>query len=274
MSKEQNQRHELIQLIPRLRFPEFGDARGWRKKKLGDVLVEQARPIELKDDYEYSLVIVKRRYGGVVSRGKLKGKAIKVKSQFSLRAGDFLISNRQIVHCACGVVPRHFEGAIVSNEYSILRSQKELDITFFHYFAQQPYVSKSFLECSSGIVIEKMLFKLDEWLRRELWIPPPKEQLKIADCLSSIDDLITVESRKLDSLKAHMQGLLQQLFPAEGETVPRLRFPEFRDAMEWCSDSLGKIFETTSGGTPSRARKEYWNGGIPWVTTSLVDFNV
>ena len=67
---------------------------------------------------------------------------------------------------------------------------------------------------------------------------------------------------------------MKQLFPREGETLPRLRFPEFQNAPEWRSDSLGKLFETSTGGTPSRSTKEYWNGGIPWITTSLVDFRV
>lgn len=59
------------------------------------------------------------------------------------------------------------------------------------------------------------------------------EQQKIADCLSSLDDLIAAHSQKLDALKTHKKGLMQELFPGEGETVPRLRFPEFRDAGEW-----------------------------------------
>ncbi len=66
-----------------------------------------------------------------------------------------------------------------------------------------------------------------------------KEQQKIADCLSSIDELITAQTQKLDALKAHKKGLMQQLFPAEGETVPKLRFPEFRDAGEWGTQELG-----------------------------------
>lgn len=100
------------------------------------------------------------------------------------------------------------------------------------------------------------------------------EQIRVADCLSSINGLIAAETRKLDALKVHKTGLMQQLFPAEGETTPRLRFPEFRDAGEWRNDSLGNVFETTSGGTPDRSVKEYWNGQVPWITTSLVDFNV
>ena len=66
-------------------------------------------------------------------------------------------------------------------------------------------------------------------------IPTPEcaEQQKIADCLSSLDDLITSHAQKVELLKRHKKGLMQQLFPTEGETVPKLRFPEFRDRGEW-----------------------------------------
>ena len=65
-------------------------------------------------------------------------------------------------------------------------------------------------------------------------VPPTKdEQKKIADCLGSLDDLIEAQGRKLEALRQHKQGLMQQLFPRPGETVPRLRFPEFRDWTGW-----------------------------------------
>lgn len=64
-------------------------------------------------------------------------------------------------------------------------------------------------------------------------IPKPKEQTKIADCLSSLDNLITAQKQKLEALKAHKKGLMQQLFPAEGETMPKLRFAEFKDSGGW-----------------------------------------
>jgi type I restriction enzyme, S subunit len=200
--------------VPKLRFPEFRDAGNWQVKKIGQVLIVDARPIKMNDEQDYSLVTVKRRYGGVVSRGTFKGGSIKVKSQFLLEENDFLISKRQIVHCACGLVPAEFEGSIVSNEYSVLRARKNNDIVFFNYFAQQPKVSQSFLECSIGIVIEKMLFKLNDWLKQEFLFPSFEEQQKIANCLSSIDELITAQTQKLAALKAHKKGLMQRLFPA------------------------------------------------------------
>ena len=99
------------------------------------------------------------------------------------------------------------------------------------------------------------------------------EQQKIADCLSSIDELIAAQTKKHDALKAHKKGLMQQLFPAEGETLPKLRFPEFHDAGEWNITTIVGIGSISSGGTPSRTKKDFWNGKIPWVTTTLIDFN-
>lgn len=74
----------------------------------------------------------------------------------------------------------------------------------------------------------------------------PEEQQKISDCLSSLDDLITLEAKKLEALKTHKKGLMQQLFPREGETVPRLRFPEFREAGKWEYYFGNKLFDQIS----------------------------
>ena len=74
-----------------------------------------------------------------------------------------------------------------------------------------------------------------------------KEQQKIADCLTSLDELIAAQGRKVEALKAHKKGLMQQLFPREGETLPRLRFPEFRDKPAWDSRSLGLVCDLKAG---------------------------
>lgn len=199
---------------PRLRFPEFQKGVGWKMKKINKMLVDTPRPIEMNDEIQYSLVTVKRRYGGVVSRELLTGRNIKVKSQFLVEADDFLISKRQIVHNACGLVPVNLKGCIVSNEYSVLTAIDGCDIRFFNYFAQQPSVSESFLQASVGIVIEKMLFKLDSRFKREFLFPLYEEQQRIADCLLNLDTLITVATQELEALRAHKKGLMQQLFPS------------------------------------------------------------
>ena len=81
-------------------------------------------------------------------------------------------------------------------------------------------------------------------------LPRKPEQRKIADCLGSLDDLIAAEGRKLDALRQHKKGLMQQLFPQPGETVPRLQFPEFQNAGVW--------EEETSPLSAQAGRREHW----------------
>ena len=101
-------------------------------------------------------------------------------------------------------------------------------------------------------------------------VPILQEQGRIADCLSSIEDLITAQAQNVEALKAHKTGLMQQLFPAEGETVPRLRFPEFRDSGKWIAITVGQIADFQSGGTPSKENPVYWNGSITWVSAKYM----
>jgi len=77
--------------------------------------------------------------------------------------------------------------------------------------------------------------------------PSKEEQQKIAATLSSLDDLITAQSDKLNALQIHKRGLMQGLFPAEGETVPKLRFPEFQEAEEWEETTLGDVANYENG---------------------------
>ncbi len=85
-----------------------------------------------------------------------------------------------------------------------------------------------------------------------------KEQQKIADCLGSADALIAAQKSKVDALKSHKQGMMEQLFPQVGETQPRARFPEFDGAGEWEEVRLNTLGDVISGLTysPGDVREE------------------
>lgn len=89
--------------------------------------------------------------------------------------------------------------------------------------------------------------QVDTFLNSQVTLPSLAEQRKIAECLSSLDDLITAQARKVDALKTHKRALMQQLFPREGETQPRLRFPEFHDSPNWVTEALGKLASYENG---------------------------
>lgn len=187
----------------------------WSVKEIGEALSVVERPIKMADDQLYRRVTVRRRHGGVDLRDELPGADIKVKNQYLLEAGDFLISERQIVHGACGIVPEHLAGALVSNEYLVLQARDGFDVTFFNYLVQLLKYAKLFLVCSQGVDIEKFLFKPKDWLKKRIPIPPLAEQQRIAEILATIEEKTNALQRKQSEYQNLKRGLMQKLLTGE-----------------------------------------------------------
>ncbi len=100
---------------------------------------------------------------------------------------------------------------------------QEIDKTFFAYVLYLLFeIEKQ--KAPGGIIKTITKEVLSQFTVK---LPKPKEQKKIATCLTSLDEVISAERQKLEVLKKHKKGLLQNLFPKDGETVPVYRFKEF-----------------------------------------------
>lgn len=93
-----------------------------------------------------------------------------------------------------------------------------------------------------------------------------KEQQKTTSCLSSLDEVIAAHNQKLETLKHHKKGLMQNLFPQEGESVPKYRFPEFEEDGEWLEKRLGEVAAIITGNTPSTKEGSYYGGATMFVS--------
>ena len=91
-------------------------------------------------------------------------------------------------------------------------------------------------------------------------IPTPAEQQKIAECLSSVDELMAAQAREVDALKTHKKGRMQQLFPREGESQPRLRFSS---AGDWVVAALPEVAFFQEG--PGIMAVDFHAEGVPLV---------
>ena len=163
---------------PEIRLKGFSGE--WQLDAIGNVLQEVFRPINLDNETKYRLVTVKRRNGGIAERAVLKGKDILVKSQFEVKAGDYVISKRQVVHGATGLVPHELDGSIVSNEYLVGQSTDKLNIEFFALLSTLPEMYKKFFLSSYGVDIEKLFFDVNDWKKREISLPCLAEQIQIS----------------------------------------------------------------------------------------------
>jgi type I restriction enzyme S subunit len=185
----------------------------WKPVRLKSILLLQSDPIDIKDDEEYELITAKRRNGGIVNRGKYLGKDVLVKSQFKLKENQFVISKRQIVHGACGLVPKHLDGAILSNEYNVFEGAPDvLDIHYFNLFSKTLEMKKAYFRNSDGVHIEKLLFRTKDWLKTRVKLPSLDEQKQIVSFSIELEKKINLIQQQIEQTQAYKQGLLQQMF--------------------------------------------------------------
>ncbi|MCE5322424.1 restriction endonuclease subunit S [bacterium] len=209
---------------------------GWRKVVIRDIVQVVERPCNVSQNLSYQLIIARRNRGGIEPRCVLNGKQIKTKTQFYVKAGDFLISRRQIVHGACGVVPPYLDGAIVSNEYAVLVPRDGLTIEYLGFLCHTNYFQQTCFHASVGVAVEKMVFRIDQWLRYKFYLPPVKEQHIISKILSAAELSIDQITRLIEAKNILKKGLMQQLLTG------KKRFREF-DGQDWTEYKLGKIFK-------------------------------
>ena len=239
---------------------------GWKRSSLANYLKLVPRKIMLEDDKEYDLLTVKRSRGGVVRREHLIGSHILVKSQFKVMSGDFVISKRQIVHGACGLVPQYLDGSIVSNEYSVFRAKPNFDLSYLQYLSETLYFQQTCFHSSIGVHIEKMIFKLDEWFKWEFNIPPLPEQRKIAKILSTWDKAISTTERLIDNSKQQKKALMQQLLTGAHTQRKRL-LDDSGKPFEgvWEEVKLSNVAEVVMGSSPKSASYNDNSEGLPLI---------
>lgn len=204
-------------------IPKLGECpNGWSRYRLGDLLKRVERPAKLAASGSYQLVTAKRNRAGIVAREILRGDQIKTKTQLYVEAGDFLISNRQVSHGACGLVPECLHGAIVSNEYTVFHTSKQLDLGFLNALAHSVYFQQTCFHSSIGVHIEKLVFRLEDWMRWEFDVPPLPEQKRIVAVLDAWDQAIDQAERLIAANKSAYRSKLNTFADLEGTSTRRL----------------------------------------------------
>lgn len=253
MSKKDN-----MVIVPKYRFPEFRDKWGIKpfKKYIKLYRGSSPRPIQdfitkneginwikISDASNSNNFYITNVAEQITEEGAKKSRLVE--------EGELILANSMSFGATyeVGVSGCIYDGWFVLREYEDSFIKKFLLQQLNTYEQQKQYSRLSaggvVKNISSDIVYETILKR-----------PSKKEQQKIADCLSSIDDLISAEEKKLSLLNDYKKGWMQKLFPAEGKTVPEWRFPKFRDSGEWQKTKLAKICLITTGKLDANAMVE------------------
>ena len=261
--------------VPEIRFLEFENDGEWEIKKLGELLEFKNGINAKKEQYGRGIKFINVldiiqndfiTYDVIIGSVDITDNEV-VKNEVNY--GDILFQRSSETQEEAGQANVYLDtGKTAVFGGFVIRGKKKGDYVpiFINYLLKSSGIRKQIISKSAG----STRFNVGQDILSEIKIPFPilDEQQKIADCLSSLDDLIGAETEKLECLKDHKKGLLQQLFPAEGEIVPKLRFPEFENDGEWTASPLNKISSSIFDGTHQTPK--YTEDGIPFFSVENI----
>lgn len=247
--------NEIKTVVPALRFPEFQNTEGWKKYKLKSLC-------EIGNGKDYKHL----GSGNIPVYGS---------GGYMTSVNDFLYDGESVCIGRKGTI------------------DKPIFLTGKFWTVDTLFYTHSFHNCLPKFLY--LIFQQINWYKYNeaggvpslskttigeinVFVPVEKkgdlkEQQKIANCLSSLDDLIEATAQKVKALEKHKKGLMQRLFPAEGKNVPDLRFPEFQGTEEWKERQLGNIGEVITGNTPSTKDMTNYGGNKLFVSPADISSN-
>ena len=206
---------------PRLRFPEFRDAGAWEVKRLGkvcDILQGYGFPerFQGKQQGKYPFCKVSDITNAVSNAGghikqavnyvddedlkELRAKPIPKGATIFAKIGEALrLNKRAFVEAKC----------LIDNNVVGIKARNSQATDYFVFYLSQKIDSNKHCGGAVPAVNKSTLQSI------KVVVPLIPEQQKIADCLTSLDDLIRVQGERIETLKQHKKGLMQQLFPQE-----------------------------------------------------------
>jgi type I restriction enzyme S subunit len=255
---------------PKLRFPEFLDSGDWEERRLGDVCdrIMDGTHFSPKSKSGSCLYLTSKNIqNGIIDLSNISYISEEEHKQIYKRCpvlkNDVLLTKDGVNTGNCAINNLDFEFSLLSSVAVLRVNQSLLNHRFLYQLVLSEKTQRIITGAISGQAITRIT--LEKIGNFSVWVTNLLEQQKIADCLTSIADRITAETQKLATLKAHKKGLMQQLFPAEGETLPKLRFPEFRNSGDWEIKQLKLVCYMQAGKfiSASDISEQYENGLYP-----------
>jgi len=250
--------------VPKLRFPGFTD--DWEQRKLGEVVEDYVEKTTVEDQYP---VLTSSQQKGIVLQDEyFAGQRVSLGGNvgyFVIPRGYFAYRSRS------------------DNDVFVFNRNDAIDIGIISYF----YPVFKPKDTDSNFLLRRLNYGLEEQIKKNSegtgqhvlslnkfknmigLFPDIEEQGKIGVFFENLDNLITLHQRKLDQMKIYKKGMLQKMFPQNGESEPEIRFPGFTGA--WEQRKLGdEAIEILAGGDIDKD-KAVENGKYPIYANALTN---
>lgn len=252
--------------------------KGWNYASIGSVC-QKARlrdPSKTPDaEFEYvDVSSVSNESFGITTSTTTLGAAAPSRARKAIEAGDVLYATVRPYLKRVAMVPEQLNGQIASTGFCVVRAdRKKAEPGFLYYLLLTDQLNNRIKDLQRGATYPAVSDK--EVLNQMVPLPPLPEQRSIAAVLSKIQEAIAAQKEIIDRTRELKKALMARLF-TEGLRGEKTKETEIGLVAEsWEIRKIGDKAKLSSGGTPSRTCKEYWEDGtIPWVKTGEIDYKV
>ena len=222
--------------VPKIRFPGFTD--DWEQRKVGELVKDHNAGIYIsKENYGEGINVI--GVGNIYDNDVFDGEIYRLgpvnDDKFLLDEGDLIYGESSLVlEGIARTVCVGKNGAGSAFAWHTRRVKLDNDFVDSHFATLElnyhPVVRKHLMSVATQTALTGMT--TDGYFSAPLFLPSVPEQKKISEVFKSLDNLITLHQCELDKWKELKKGMLQKMFPKEGESVPEIRFSGFTDPWE------------------------------------------
>lgn len=265
--------------------------------RIGDFLIKSREIVNIEDGEVYRRVTVKIRNGGVTLRDTEKGENIGTKKQYRAKAGQFIVSKIDARNGAFGIIPSELDGAVVTNDFPLFTVNEK---TILSQFLVLITTTKEFIKfaqsCSSGTT-NRQRMDIDLFLQQKIPLPSLQEQERIVTAYQTKIKEAEALEKEASEKNTDIFKFLSKELDIDDLTDKKidnknygLRVTNFSLLEKWGLDfidteiltekkfyklKIKELCRISSGGTPSRNRKEFYEDGtIPWIKTGELNDDI
>lgn len=183
----------------------------WEERALKKIIIEDLYPVN-KPNVAYEKLSVRSHAKGTFSSRVDDPATVAMDTLYEVKENQLIVNITFAWEHAIAIVKKEDEGKLVSHRFPTYKFNPDCYYKFYEYVIKQSSLKYKLGLASPGGAGRNRVLNKKEFLKIEVQHPCFEEQVKIANFLSNIDNIIEKESKKLEELKQWKKGLLQQLF--------------------------------------------------------------
>lgn len=253
----------MIKGTAAIRFRGFTD--DWEQRKFSELYARSSEKNDGSIGMDKNITVATMQFKNDVKVSTTEY----LKTYYTFKLGDIAFEGHQSKEFRYGrFIENDIGNGIVSHIFAVFRPIQEYDLYFWKYAINNETLMQRILARSTKASTMMHDLVTNDFLNETFLVPSVKEQKQIGAFLYKLDNLITLHQRKLEQQKKLKKYFLQNIFPAKGENVPRIRFKGFTG--DWEQWKLGDIYGTITNAFVGIATPYYVDEGHFYLESNNV----